>query len=149
MTLFERVQQDLSEAMKAREKERLDTLRMMKSALKNEEISVGGSLDDAAALKVLMRLCKQRKESIEQFERGGRPDLAAREATELAVIETYLPQAPDEAAVRAAVTAVVAEIGVTSSRDMGRVIKAVMERFAGQPVDGRQVSQEVRAQLGG
>lgn len=149
MPLVQQIQQDLSTAMKARDKDRLETLRMVKSALKNEEISVGRGLDDESALKVLQRLCKQRKESIDQFESGGRPELAAKERAELMLIEQYMPNAPDDDSMRAAVAEAVASTGATSPRQMGNVMKAVMAHFAGQPVDGKKVSQMVREALGG
>lgn len=148
MSIYESIQHDLTQAMKAREKERLDTLRMMKSALKLEEIEAQGALDDAATCKVLLRLCKQRKESIEQFERGGRTELADRERAELAIIEAYLPKAPDEAAIKDAVAAAAERLGASSPKDMGAVIKAVMAHFAGQPVDGKRVSELVKERLG-
>lgn len=134
--------------MKDRQKERLDTLRMVKTALKNEEINVGHALDDEAAMKILQRLCKQRRESIEQFEKGGRTELADKERGELAIIEEYMPKAPDEAQIRAVVRDVIAQTGATTVKEMGAVMKGVMAHFAGQPVDGKVVSQLVKELLG-
>jgi uncharacterized protein YqeY len=149
MSLTARIQNDLTTAMKERDKDRLDTLRMVKTALKNEEINSGAALDDEAAIKILQRLCKQRRDSIEQFEGGGRPELAARERLELEIIETYLPKGPDDGALRAAVEEVVAASGASSPKAMGMVMKEVMARFSGQTVDGKKLSQLVRERLGG
>lgn len=148
MTIPERISSDIVAAMKEKQAERLAALRMIKTALKNQEIEAGAPLDDAAAVPVLMRMAKQRRESIEQFEKGGRDDLVAKEKSELAVIDEYLPNAPDEAEVRAAVQAAIARTGATSPKQMGAVIKEVMAAFQGRPVDGKAVSQMAKEALG-
>lgn len=134
--------------MKDRDQSRLDALRMIKTALKNEEIQLGRALEDEGAIKVLQRLCNQRRDSIEQFEKAGRPDRAERERVELAIIESYMPKAPDDDAIRAAVKSAVESTGARDAKAMGAVMKAVMAHFAGQPVDGRKVSQMVKEALG-
>jgi uncharacterized protein YqeY len=148
MTLQERINQALTAAMKAKEADRLSTLRMMKSALKNREIEKMNALEDAEAMRVLQSLVKQRRESIEQYERGGRAELAAKEAAEIKVIEEYLPAALDEATLARLVAETLAEIGAQSAKDMGRAMKAVMTKLAGQAVDGKLVNQLVRERLG-
>ncbi|MBI3925774.1 MAG: GatB/YqeY domain-containing protein [Armatimonadetes bacterium] len=145
---LDRISEDLKSAMKARDKPRLDTLRMVKTALKNEEIELG-PLDDDRAVKVLVRLCKQRRDSIEQFGAAGREDLASIERRELAIIEEYLPSEPDEAEIRGSIERAVAQTGASSARQMGEVMKRVMAGFAGRPVDGKRVSQLVRERLSG
>jgi uncharacterized protein len=148
MTFLERINQDITAAMKAKEAERLSTLRMVKSALKNREIEKMASLTDDEAIKVLQSLVKQRRDSVEQYTQGGRLELAEKEAAEIKVIETYLPAALDEAAIAAAVETTIAELGATSAKEMGQVMKAVMVKLAGQTVDGKVVSQLVKARLG-
>lgn len=148
MTFLERINQDITVAMKAKETERLSTLRMVKTALKNKEIEKMSALTDDEALKILQSLVKQRRDSVEQYTQGGRPELAAKEAAEIQMIETYLPAALGEAAVGAVVEATIAELGATSAKEMGQVMKAVMVKLAGQTVDGKVVSQLVKAQLG-
>jgi uncharacterized protein YqeY len=148
MTFLERINQDITTAMKAKEAERLSTLRMVKTALKNREIEKMAALADDEAIKVLQSLVKQRRDSVEQYTQGGRLELAAKEAAEIKVIETYLPAALDEAAIASVVEAVIAELGATSAKEMGQVMKAVMVKLAGQTVDGKIVSQLVKARLG-
>ncbi len=148
MTFLERINQDITAAMKAKEAERLSTLRMVKTALKNKEIDKMAALTDDEALKILQALVKQRRDSVEQYTQGGRPELAAKEAAEIKMIEAYLPAALGEAAVGAIVEATVAELGATSAKEMGQVMKAVMVKLAGQTVDGKVVSQLVKARLG-
>ncbi len=148
MTFLERINQDITAAMKAKEAERLSTLRMVKTALKNKEIDKMAALTDDEALKILQSLVKQRRDSVEQYTQGGRPELAAKEAAEIKMIEAYLPAALDEAAISAIVEATVAELGATSAKEMGQVMKAVMAKLAGQTVDGKVVSQLVKARLG-
>lgn len=148
MSFLERINQDLSAAMKAKEAERLSTLRMVKTALKNREIEKMAPLDDAESIKVMQSLVKQRRDSAEQYRQAGREELAAKEEAEIKVIEEYLPAALDEATLERIVNETLAEIGATSARDMGRAMKAVMARLAGQAVDGKAVNQLVKAKLG-
>ncbi len=148
MTFLDRINQDLTAAMKSKESDRLSTLRMVKTALKNREIDKMAALTDDEAIKVLQSLVKQRRDSIEQYKQGGRPELAEKEATEIKVIEAYLPAALDEAAIAKIVEETIAEQGATSAKEMGQVMKAVMAKLAGQTVDGKIVNQLVRAKLG-
>lgn len=148
MSLLDNINQELAAAMKAKEAERLSALRMVKTALKNREIEKMAPLDDAESSRVLQSLVKQRRDSIEQYEKAGRAELAAKEAAEIKVIEEYLPAAVDEATIARVVEETMAEIGATSARDLGRAMKAVLAKFAGQPVDGKVISGLVRARLG-
>jgi uncharacterized protein YqeY len=149
MTLSEQIQKDITAAMKAREEERLSTLRMVKTALKNREIEKMAPLDDKESQQVLSTLIKQRKDSIEQFTKGGRQELADKEAAEIKLIETYLPRAAGEEEIVAGVKAVIGEMGSPTMKDMGSVMKNVMARFsaAGMRVDGKQVSEAVKKEL--
>ena len=149
MSISEKVQKDMTEAMKARDERRLSALRMVKAALKNREIEKRGKLDDSEEMQVLNTLIKQRKDSVEQFTKGGRQELADRETAEIKLIETYLPQAVAEEEIEAVVRAKVAEMGSPTLKDMGAVMKAVMAHFqgAGARVDGRVVSEIVKRQL--
>jgi hypothetical protein len=151
MSLIEQIQKDITSAMKAREEHRLSTLRMVKTALKNREIEKMAPLDDQEARQVLTTLIKQRKDSVEQFTKGGRQAMADKETAEIALIETYLPKAAGEAEVVAGVKAVIAEMGSPTMKDMGTVMKNVMARFAaaGMRVDGKVVSEAVRGELAG
>src|SRR4051812_24008498 len=149
MTLFERIGQDITAAMRAKDQARLAPLRMAKAALMNREVEKGRALEDPEAEQVLASLINQRRDSIEQFTRGGRPELAAREAAEITVLQAYLPAPVDAAEVELAVDAAVQETGATSVKDLGRVMKAVMSRLAGQTVDGKIVNELVRRKLGG
>jgi len=151
MSMIEQIQKDITAAMKAREEQRLSTLRMVKTALKNREIEKMAPLDDKESQQVLSTLIKQRKESIEQFLKGGRKEMADKEAAEIVLIETYLPKAASEDQIVAGVKAVIAEMGSPTIKDMGTVMKNVMARFsgAGIRVDGKQVSEAVKRQLGG
>ena len=148
MTFLDRINQDITAAMKAKDADRLSTLRMVKTALKNREIDKMAALTDDEAIKVLQSLVKQRRDSIEQYKQGGRLELAEKEAAEIKVIETYLPAALDEAAIAQIVEETVAEQGATSAKELGQVMKAVMAKLAGQTVDGKVVNQLVRAKLG-
>jgi hypothetical protein len=148
MTLPERINQDLTAAMKAKDAARLSTLRMVKTALKNREIEKMNPLDEAEAIRVLQALVKQRRDSIEQYTQGGRPELAEKEAAEIKVIEEYLPAAVDEATLARIVEETLREIGAQSVKDLGRAMKAVMARLAGQSVDGKVVNQLVKSKLG-
>ena len=149
MSISEKVQKDMTEAMRARDERRLSALRMVKAALKNREIEKRGKLDEGEEMQVLSSLIKQRKDSVEQFTKGGRQELADKEAAEIKLIESYLPQAVPEAEIEAAVRAKVAEMGSPTLKDMGAVMKAVMAHFqaAGARVDGRVVSEIVKRQL--
>ncbi|MBI1761150.1 MAG: GatB/YqeY domain-containing protein [Acidobacteria bacterium] len=148
MTFLERINRDITTAMKAKEAARLSTLRMVKTALKNREIDKMAALTDDEALKILQSLVKQRRDSVEQYTQGGRPELAAKEAAEIKMIEAYLPAALDEAAIAGIVEATITELGATSAKEMGQVMKAVMVKLAGQTADGKVVSQLVKARLG-
>src|ERR1700686_878283 len=151
MSLIEQIQQDITAAMKARKEQRLSTLRMVKSALKNREIDKMAPLDEKESQAVLSTLIKQRKESVEQFPRGGRQEMADKEAAEIVLIESYLPKAAGEAEVVAGVKAVIAEMGSPTLKDMGTVMKNAMARFnaAGMRVDGKMVSEMVKKELAG
>ena len=121
--------------------------RMLKAAFMNREVERGHALDDSDARQVVASLVKQRKDSIEQFTKGGRQDLADKEAAEIRVLESYLPPAADPAVIDRAVAEAIAETGATSSKDMGRVMKAAMAKLAGQTVDGKAVNELVRRKL--
>jgi uncharacterized protein YqeY len=151
MSLIERIQNDIIAAMKARDEQRLSTLRMVKTALKNREIDKMTALDDKESQAVLSTLIKQRKDSVEQFTKGGRQEMADKEAAEIVLIETYLPQAAGEAEVAAGVKATISEMGSPTMKDMGTVMKNAMARFAGagMRVDGKTVSEIVRRELAG
>lgn len=133
--------------MRKHEPVRLSALRMLKAAIMNREVERGRALDAAESLQVVASLVKQRKDSIEQFTKGGRQDLADKEAAEIRVLETYLPPAADPVAVDQAIAEAIAETGATSPKDMGRVMKAAMARLAGQSVDGKLVNERVREKL--
>ena len=149
--MIEQIQKDITTAMKARDEQRLSTLRLVKTALKNREIEKMAPLDDKEAQQVLSTLIKQRKESVEQFTKGGRQDMADKEAAEIVLIETYLPKAASEEQIVAGVKSVIAEMGSPTMKDMGTVMKNVMARFsgAGVRVDGKQVSEAVKRELAG
>jgi hypothetical protein len=149
MGLPQDVNAAIAVAMKARDQIRLDSLRMLKTALTNKQIEKGRELDDAEGLQVVASLVKQRRDSIEQFTRGGRTDLADKEAREIQILEAYLPPAMGAAELESIVQAAIAETGATSSKDMGRVMKAVMARVAGRSADGKAVNDLVRRLLGG
>ncbi len=149
MPIPEQVQKDMVEAMKARDELRLSTLRMVKAALKNKEIDKRAPLTDPEAMAVLNTLIKQRRDSIEQFTKGGRQELADKEAAEIRIIEGYLPKAAGEEEITATVRAVIAEMGSPTIKDMGTVMKNVMAKFAqsGARVDGKVVSETVKKEL--
>jgi uncharacterized protein YqeY len=149
MSLKQQIVSDLTASMKAQDAPRTSTLRMVKAAVMNREIEKGGELDDEEMMKLLRSLVKQRRDSVEQYEKGGRPELAAKEQTEIAVIETYLPQGASREEIEAAVAVAIAETGAGSMKDMGRVMKAVQAALAGKNADGRTVSEIVKAKLGG
>lgn len=135
-------------AMKAKEEARLSALRMIKTALKKEEVDSMGPLNEASEMKVMNTLLKQRREAAELFRKGGRDDMAAREEAEIGVIESYLPSVPSEQELEAAVTAALAETGATSQKQMGAVMKAAQAKLAGKRVDGRALSELVKQKLG-
>jgi uncharacterized protein len=147
MALTDEVSAAIADAMRKRDVLRLGALRMLKAAFMNREIEHGHALDDGEARQVVSSLVKQRKDSIEQFTRGGRDDLAQKEAAEIAVLEAYLPPPADPMLVERMVAEAIAETGATSAKDMGRVMKTVMGRLAGQTVDGKAVNELVRRKL--
>lgn len=147
MTLVEDVNRAITDAMKAREAQRLVALRMLKAALMNKEIERGRPLDESESRQVVSSLVKQRRDSIEQFVKGGRQDLADKEAAEIVTLETYLPAAVDPAALESAVDAAIASTGAASAKDMGKVMKAVMAELAGKTVDGKLVNELVKRKL--
>ena len=137
----------MTAAMKAKEADKLSVLRMVKANLMNRKIEKGSELTDDEITKALQSLVKQRRDSIEQYENAGRPELAAKEAAEISVIEVYLPQAASAEEINAAVAAAVGETGASSMKDMGTVMKAAMVHLAGKAADGKMVSDAVRAKL--
>ena len=147
MPLTEQIQKDLIEAMKARDDLRSSVLRMVKTALKLKEVEKTRPLDDAESIQVLQSLVKQRRESIAQFTQGGRQDLADRESREIAVLETYLPAAPSDDELNAAIEAAIAETAAVSPKQMGAVIKAARARLEGKAIDGKLLSDRVRQRL--
>ena len=147
MGLKDQIIADLTSAMKAKDADRTGTLRMVKASLMNRQIEKGGELGDDEVTKALQSLVKQRRDSIEQYEKAGRSELAAKEAAEISVIEAYLPQAASKDEIEAAVTAALQETGASSMKDMGNVMKAAMLKLAGKPADGRVVSETVKAKL--
>jgi uncharacterized protein YqeY len=149
MSLKERIISDLTASMKAQDAPRTSTLRMVKAAVMNREIEKHGELDDEEMSKLLRSLVKQRRDSVEQYEKGGRQELADKEKTEIDVIEAYLPQAASREEIETAVAAAMGETGANSMKDMGRVMKAVQTALAGKNADGRTVSEIVKAKLGG
>lgn len=147
MSLRDRLTEDLKLAMKARDQLRMDVIRMIKAAVMNKEVEMKKDLDDAEMSRIMTTMIKQRKEAVEQFEKGNRAELAAKERQEISIIESYLPRALSPEELAHTVDAVIRETGAASAKDMGTVMKAVMARLAGQPVDGKQVSDLVRAKL--
>lgn len=149
MALVERIQKDLVEAMKAKNELRLSVLRMVKSAFKNKEIEKIRPLEEAESLQILQTLVKQRRESVEMFTKGGRRDLADKETREIAIIEGYLPAAAGAEDMDRAIAAAITETGATSAKQMGAVVKAARAHLEGKTVDGKALSDRVRARLGG
>ena len=147
MTLSEQIISDMTASMKAQDAPRTSTLRMVKAAMQNRQIEKGGELNDEDMTKLLNSLVKQRRDSVEQYEKGGRQDLADKEKAEIEVIEAYLPQAASRDEIEAAVTAAVAGTGASSMKDMGKVMKAVQTALAGKNADGRTVSEIVKSKL--
>jgi uncharacterized protein YqeY len=148
MSLLERVQKDMVEAMKSREEVRLSALRMVKAALKKHEIDSMKPLNEATEIQVMNTLLKQRHESAELFRRGGREELAAKEEAEVTILESYLPSAPSEKELNEAVAAAIEETGASSPKQMGAVMKAAQARLAGKRVDGKALSELVKQRLG-
>jgi uncharacterized protein YqeY len=148
MMLVDEVSTAIADAMRKHDPARLSALRMLKAALVNRSIEKGHDLDEAESRQVVSSLVKQRRDSIEQFTAGGRQDLAAKESAEITILESYLPPAADPALVDRAVAEAIAETGATSAKDVGRVMKAVMIRLAGQNVDGKTINELVRKKLG-
>jgi uncharacterized protein len=149
MSLKQQIISDLTASMKAQDAPRTSTLRMVKAAMMNREIEKGGELDDDELTKLLRSLVKQRRDSVEQYEKASRQDLAAKETVEIETIEFYLPQAASREAIEQAVTAAITETGASTMKDMGKVMKAVQTALAGKNADGRTISEVVKAKLGG
>jgi len=147
MSITSQVQKDIVESMKARQELRLSTLRMVKTALKNKEIDKRAPLDEKEEMQILSTLIKQRHDSAEQFTKGNRPELAAKELDEIVFIEGYLPKAVGPAEIAAAVQSVIAEMGSPTAKEMGTIMKNVMARFAGARIDGKLVSEAVKKAL--
>jgi uncharacterized protein YqeY len=149
MSLEAQIKNDLTDAMKAKDVDRLSTLRMVKANLMNRRIDKGSDLTDEEVSKALQSLVKQRRDSIEQYEKAGRNELAAKEALEISHIEAYLPQSASPEEIEQAVAEAVAETGASSMKDMGSVMKAAQAKLQGKTVDGRLVSEAVKAKLNG
>ncbi|HVO99933.1 MAG TPA: GatB/YqeY domain-containing protein [Bryobacteraceae bacterium] len=147
MPLLDQIQKDIVAAMKGREEARLDALRMIKTALKKHEVDTMKPLDENTELQILNTLIKQRKEASEMFRKGNRPELADREDAELKLIESYMPAAPTPEEIDAAIAAALTETGVTSAKQMGVVMKAAQAKLAGKRIDGKALSERVRAKL--
>lgn len=149
MGLKEQITSDMTAAMKAKDSARTSTLRMLKAAMVNRQIEKGAELDDDELMKLLRTQVKQRRDSIEQYQKGARQDLVQKETAEIAVIEAYLPQAASPEEIEQAVKAAMTETGATSMKEMGAVMKAAMARLADKNPDGRAVSEAVRLKLAG
>jgi uncharacterized protein YqeY len=149
MSLSEQIISDLTASMKAQDAQRTSTLRMVKAAMMNRKIEKGGELDDDEMQKLLRSLVKQRRDSVEQYEKAGRPELVDKEQAEITVIETYLPQAASLGEIEAAVAAAIAETGASSIKDMGKVMKATQAALAGKNADGKLVADTVKRKLSG
>ena len=148
MSLKERITSDMTAAMKSKEAARLSTLRMVKAAVQNREIEKGDALTDEELTKLLQSLVKQRRDSVEQYEKAARAELAEKERAEIAVIEEYLPRAATREEIERAVEEAVAETGASSLKEMGALMKAALARLAGRNADGRVVSEVVKSKLG-
>lgn len=147
MSLTERIQKDLVDAMRAKDELRLSVLRGIKAAIKHKEVEKIRVLDETESIQILQTLVKQRKESIEQFTKGNRPELAAKETKELAILETYLPASASAAEMNAAIDKAIAEIAATSIKQMGAVVKSAKAALEGKSVDGKALSELVRDRL--
>jgi uncharacterized protein YqeY len=147
MSLQDRIQSDIAEAMRSKDSLKLGVLRMMKSAIMNKKVEKMKELDEPEVLAVFNTLVKQRKDSIDQFRKGGREELAQKEEAEIRVIESYLPAAASDDDIRRAIDEAIQETGAASMKDMGKVMKATQARLAGKTVDGARVSQMVKEKL--
>lgn len=147
MSLKDKITSDLTSAMKAKDAERLSVLRMIKANLMNRQIEKGGELTDEEVTKALQTLVKQRRDSVEQYEKAGRNELAAKEKTEITVLEDYLPQAASKKEIEKAVSEAITETGASSMKEMGAVMKAAQAKLAGKSADGKTVSETVKAKL--
>lgn len=147
MSLKDKIISDLTSAMKAKDAERLSVLRMVKANLMNRQIEKGGELTDEEITKALQTLVKQRRDSIEQYEKAGRDELAAREKSEIIVLADYLPQAASKEEIEKAVAEAIAETGASSIKEMGMVMKAAQAKLAGKSADGKTISETVKAKL--
>ena len=147
MALLDRIQTDMTAAMKAKDEARLNAIRLIKTALKKHEVDSMKPLDEGTELQILGTLIKQRREAADMFRKGGRPELAEKEDAELKLIESYMPAAPSDAEVEAAIAGALAETGVTSLKQMGVVMKAAQAKLTGKRVDGKALSEKVRARL--
>lgn len=148
MALIDTISRDIADAMRAKDQARLGALRMAKAALMNREVEKGRALDEAESHQVIAGLLKQRRDSIEQFQKFGRDELARKEQAEIAVLETYVPPPADQDEIDRAVADAIAETGAASPKDVGKVMKAVMPKLAGKTVDGKAVNELVRRKLG-
>jgi|SRR5208337_2978723 len=147
MALLDRIQTDMVAAMRAKEEMKLNAIRMIKAALKKHEVDSMKPLDEATELQILGTLIKQRREAAEMFRKGGRTELADKEEAELKLIESYMPSAPSDQEIEDAIAAAMAETGATSAKQMGLVMKAAQAKLAGKRVDGKALSEKVRARL--
>ncbi len=147
MSLSDQIQKDLVTAMKARDEARLSTLRMMKTALQKAHVDAAKPMDDAADQQILKSLAKQRVDAADMFRKGGREELALKEESEKKIIESYLPASASEEEIAAAIDASIAEMGATSAKQMGLVMKAVQAKLAGKTIDGKLISEKVKARL--
>ncbi len=147
MTVQERVQAELADAMRRKDELRLSVLRMMKAAIRNREVEKRKPLDETECQQVFSTLIKQRQDSVEQYRKGRREDLAEKEEAEIRILEQYLPAPVSESEVEAAIEAAIAETGATSAKQLGAVMKVTLARLAGRRVDGKQVNEKVRARL--
>jgi len=147
MALLDRIQTDMVSAMKSKDEARLGALRLIKTALKKQEVDSMKPLNETTEIQVLSTLIKQRRESVDMFRKGNRPELADKEEAELKLIESYMPAAPTDEEIEAAIAAALAETGVTSQKQMGVVMKATQAKLAGKRVDGKALSDKVRARL--
>ena len=147
MALLDRIQTDMVAAMRAKEETKLNAIRMIKAALKKQEVDSMKPLDETTELQVLNTLIKQRREAADMFRKGDRAELADKEETELKLIESYMPAAPSDQEIDAAIATAIAETGVTSAKQMGVVMKATQAKLTGKRVDGKALSEKVRARL--
>jgi len=147
MALLDKIQKDMVEAMKSKDEARLSVVRMIKSALKKHEIDAMKPLDEPTEMQVMNTLLKQRRESVDMFRKGGREELAVKEEAEIKILESYLPQSASQEELEAAVTAAIAETGATSAKQMGQVMKAAQAKLAGKRVEGKVLSELVKAKL--